>query len=46
MGMMMSGVKIDFPDADEEEAVRILRHRLENFRELEDRGLFIPAAAS
>lgn len=42
---MRGGVKMQFPDATEAEAERLLRERLKNLRRIEDRDLFVPAAA-
>ncbi|MFO1484184.1 MAG: hypothetical protein U1F71_12570 [Verrucomicrobiaceae bacterium] len=45
-GMMLSGVKMDFPEADDRTALTILRQRLAILRRVEEQGHFIPAEAA
>lgn len=41
--MMLGGVHMQFPDASPEEALKILKQRLDLLRRMDDRGLFVPA---
>lgn len=45
-GMMLSGVKMDFPEADDRTVLAILRQRLATLRRVEEQGYFIPAEAA
>lgn len=40
---MLAGVKMQFPEASEEDAQRILGERLDRMRQREDAGLYVPA---
>jgi hypothetical protein len=42
---MLAGVRMQFPEANEADARRILAERLDRLRSIQDRGLFIPAPA-
>jgi hypothetical protein len=44
--MMLSGVRMDFPEADDRTALTILRQRLSILRRVEEQGHFIPAEAA
>lgn len=41
-GRMRSGIRSQFPEADETEVEEILRKRLKRISQLEDHGLFYP----
>lgn len=42
-GRMRSGIRMQFPEADEEEVNNILRDRLDRLTRVEEMGIFEPA---
>lgn len=42
-GRMRSGIRMQFPEADEEEVNKILRDRLDRLTQVEEMGIFEPA---
>ncbi len=42
LGRMRSGVRIQFPDADDDEVERILEKRLKRLTQIEEHGIFHP----
>lgn len=45
-GLMLSGIKAEFPDVDAETARKLLRQRLQILRRLEEHGFYRPAEAA
>ncbi len=42
VGLMRDGIRMQFPDANDEEVERILRERLDRIRRLEENGVYRP----
>ena len=45
-GLMLSGIKAEFPEADASVANNLLRQRLQILRRVEEHGFYIPAEAA
>ncbi len=46
IGLMLSGIKAEFPDADADTARALLRQRLQILRRMEEHGFYRPAEAA